>query len=407
MAHLFAVSADQPTLLLGKRVYRISDLIHMLKNAEIAGLAALGAAVHPATGELHNDLTTSVLFAFARLHALRLNFMDVVHAFLPPGTVIPPIPGVIKHRLLIKTLLGYILHTFLDAILRALQAHNEALGGGKWKNSSKRALLTHMHEVWLGLQHPLVRVGAAMLCKLHPIACAAYSDLQENGGFILSTAPPVIRKTTAALTNMLENFETVCAEEVQLAHEVCTAESLVLIAAGEQQYVAKEGSTGASASRVGGRGSRRGGGRAGQGRGGANADSESQPMCQVLTESAMGVYAQTTHGRKRMIASDATAEASAAIADAEAEDMVDDCVCGFDEDGDRLVEDDAAAFSFSFMPDHELPSVERRAAVVRAAAALEAQPTFNNGTAAAPAGAVSSTSSGNSSSSPPSPSTQC
>lgn len=197
--------------------------------------------------------------------------------------------------------------------------------------------------------------------------------------------------------------QTVCAEEVQLAHEVCTAESLVLIAAGEQQYVAKEGSTGASAFRCGGRGSRRGGGRAGQGRGGANADPESQPMCHVLTESAMGVYAQTTHGRKRMIASDATAEASAAIADAEAEDVVDDCVCGFDEDGGRLVEDDAAAFSFSVMPDRELPSVERKAAVVRAAAALEAQPTFNNGTAAAPAGAVAAPAVATAAAAPPAP----
>lgn len=385
MAHLFAISLDQPTVLLSKRVYRISDLIHMLKNAEIAGLASLGAAVHPATGELHNDLTTSVLFAFARLHALSLNFMDVVHEFLPPGTVIPPIPGVIKHRLLIKTLLGYIIHTFRDPILRALWAHNEALGGGKWKNSSKQALLTHMHEVWLGLQHPLVRVGAAMLAKLHPIATAAYTDLQKDGGFILSKALPVIRKTTSALTDMLDNFQSVCAEEVKLAYEVCNSDSLAIVTSGEEQYVSKEGSTTASASGGGGRGGGRGGrggGRVGQGRVEASINPTGQPMCQLLTDAAICVYAQTAHGRKRMIASDATADAAIAIADAEEQDRAFDSACGFDENGDRLVEDDSAACSHSVVPDQQTPSVERRAAVIRAAAALEAH------AAAAPAAAT-------------------
>lgn len=62
-----------------------------------------------------------------------------------------------------------------------------------------------------------------------------------------------------------------------------------------------------------------------------------------------------------------------AIAEAEAEDDKQTSACGFDQTGEQLVEDDSASCARSLLPDLSVPSVQARAAVIQAAAALEAE----------------------------------
>lgn len=97
--------------------------------------------------------------------------------------------------------------------------------------------------------------------------------------------------------------------------------------------------------------------RGGKGKEAPSVDLNMRPICQLLTQDAIDVYAKSAHGKKRM-----TAGSCGDISDVE-EAWVDDVLCGFDQNGERLAADEDCIYSIT--PDTRQPTTEERAAAIK------------------------------------------
>lgn len=154
----------------------------MWKNGELGGLkGGLGGGVHPVTGLYWADILTGALFQFAQLFSASHNFREIIRFYCPAGKLFGTVPGEVKHRLLIKTLLAMIVYTHHESIIQALWKYNVAYGNSKWKSTSKQATLSHAHELWAFLQLPTVLVWAGMLSVLYPLSKLVYFLFTAGG----------------------------------------------------------------------------------------------------------------------------------------------------------------------------------------------------------------------------------
>jgi hypothetical protein len=125
----------------------------------------MGSGVHPANGRYLKQMASDVLFQLARLMASSHEFRDIIRMYCPVDDLMGTVPGVVKHRLMIKPALAQLVRDYLPAILQALAGFNRNYCRGKWKHSTRQTTTAHAEEV--GLARSTVRARPSLLPR-HP-----------------------------------------------------------------------------------------------------------------------------------------------------------------------------------------------------------------------------------------------
>lgn len=138
--------------------------------------------------------------------------------YCPVDKHMATIPGVVKHRLNILTKLALIVVEFLGPLLHGGHQFDKTYGKAK----DKKTLVAFAHEVCLGLQHPKLLFGAAILRRLHPLSQFIYATFQEDGGFGMATAAAKLKLVDDFLAYHEDNFDEAFEEELSLLRDTCS-----------------------------------------------------------------------------------------------------------------------------------------------------------------------------------------
>lgn len=195
-------------------VNHMGDIQHKFKNAEKAAFnVGLGPGLKAGTGEMKaGSHVVSELLSFARLFALSHQLRDIISEYEDDAVAekFSTLPGDVKHRLMILTLIAVIINSHSHIIEQATGDFILAFG----KDQQKKATVDHVAEIHCAMRDPRILVACLFIAPLHEMSTAVYAIFQESGGFLLHRSRGDLLEMIDLLHMLDEDFDVLYAQQI-------------------------------------------------------------------------------------------------------------------------------------------------------------------------------------------------
>jgi hypothetical protein len=209
-------------------LYHNLDILHNYKNAELELVVkALGPMSFPGAfrkaGVEQTRTYKQGLMSFASLMSnKKFHMMFALILRRRAGNAKMPVPSVageVNHRLLICTSLASVLAEFGDAVLATCDEWNVTYGEGRWKAAAESDKTLHVRDVCYFLRDPRVRLTHHVVAALHPMSARMYTDVQEDGGFVMNRVAQLLHHSMQEIMEMASQFDTRFADVLLVARQ--------------------------------------------------------------------------------------------------------------------------------------------------------------------------------------------